>query len=236
MENKTKLIILICLLFVSIKTNALIGPYNDGARSVAIIRCSKTAEGLYRRVVGEQGLIAVEYQLLDQNSDKMARYEKEFSDYLDEFHDVISYAAEIYGVYYEIKETITCLNSLNGTISKHGAGNMVAVVLSNNRSTVYRELMENSISVIADVKQLFDGTKMTEKERNELISGIRPKIRLVNRTLKKMDALIRFTSLGHVWRELTGTVYVAKSKKGIAEACVGRWKGNYKDVLNNVKR
>ena len=62
--------------------------------------------------------------------------QKEFNTYLDNFHSIISYAAQIYGFYHEIDRLVKHLGTFNDQL-QHQTGNTLAVALSSNLSLIH---------------------------------------------------------------------------------------------------
>ena len=79
--------------------------------------------------------------------------QKEFNHYLDSFHGIIMYAAQIYGFYHEIDHLIDNLGAFSDQLSAHPS-NALAVALSANRNKIYRELILNSVDIVNDVRQV----------------------------------------------------------------------------------
>ena len=91
--------------------------------------------------------------------------QKEFNSYLDQFHSIIAYAAQVYGFYHEIDKMTDNLGSFSDQLSAH-PGNALAVALSSNRNKIYRDIIMNSLDIVNDVRQVcLSDSKMTEKER-----------------------------------------------------------------------
>jgi hypothetical protein len=65
---------------------------------------------------------------------------------------------------------------------------------------------------------------MTEKERMEVIFGIRPKLKLMNRKLQRLIKAVKYTSLGDVWAEIDHDARTGADKKSIVEESMLRWK------------
>ena len=129
--------------------------------------------------------------------------QKEFNNYLDNFHGIIMYAAQIYGFYHEIDHLI---------------GNLDAF-------SKQREIILNSVDICNDVRQVcLSDTKMTEKERMEVIFGIRPKLKLMNKKLQRLTKAVKYTSLGDVWAEIDYHARTGADKKNIVEESMLRWK------------
>ena len=149
---------------------------------------------------------------------------KEFNNYLDNFHGIIMYAAQIYGFYHEIDHLIGNLDAFSKQLSAHPS-NALAVALSSNRNKIYREIILNSVDICNDVRQVcLSDTKMTEKERMEVIFGIRPKLKLMNKKLQRLTKAVKYTSLGDVWAEIDYHARTGADKKNIVEESMLRWK------------
>ena len=65
---------------------------------------------------------------------------------------------------------------------------------------------------------------MTEKERMEIIFGIRPKLKLMNKKLQRLTKAVKYTSLGDVWAEIDYNARTGADKKNIVEESMLRWK------------
>lgn len=156
-------------------------------------------------------------------------YQRKFNDYLDSFRDVIAYAAQIYGFYHEIGQLSVNMGSLS-TQFKASPSNALAVALTPRRNAIYRDLVMNSIDIVNDIRQVcLADIKMTEKERIEIVFGIRPKLKLMNQQLRRLTLAVKYTTLGDVWREIdcrAQSYEVDKSK--ITDAAFRRWRSNSK--------
>ena len=156
-------------------------------------------------------------------------FQRQFNDYLDSFRSVISYAAQIYGFYHEIGKLTENMGGLTRQLKK-SPDNALAVALTPRRSPIYRELILGSVDIVNDIRQVcLSDMKMTEKERIEIVFGIRPKLRLLNRNLRRLTLAVKYTSLSDVWREIDCR---AKSydvdKWKITDEAFERWRSNSK--------
>lgn len=152
--------------------------------------------------------------------------QREFNDYLDSFHSIICMAAQIYGFYHEIDRMADNLSGLSKQLSAHPS-NAVAVALSSNRNKIYREIILNSVDIVNDIRQVcLSDTKMTEKERIEIVFGIRPKLKLMNRKLVRLIKAVKYTSFADVWAEIDYHAREGADKKDIARQCMERWRRN----------
>ena len=153
--------------------------------------------------------------------------QRQFNDYLDSFRDIISYAAQIYGFYHEVGRLTENMGSLNRQLRDH-AGNAIAVALTSNRNRLYQELILGSVEIVNDIRQAcLSDAKMTEKQRIELVLGIRPKLKVMNRKLSHLTLAVKYTSLADVWAMIDEVARPGKADKAeIARAAMRRWKRN----------
>ena len=152
--------------------------------------------------------------------------QKEFNKYLDDFHSIIAYAAQIYGFYHEIDRMVDNLESFSHQLSAHPT-NALAVALSANRNKIYREIIMGSVDIVNDIRQVcLANTKMTEKERLEIIFGIRPKLKLMNKKLQRLIKAVKYTSLADVWAEIDYNARSKADKASITRQCTERWRRN----------
>ena len=120
------------------------------------------------------------------------------------------------------------VSDLNDVVSSHPA-NALAVAFHSRRNVVYRNIIINGVNIVMDIKTLcFENAKMTEKEKNEMLTNIRPKLRQMNRQLRAMNMAIRYTTFLDVWNEITdrARAYEGVDKKAIIERCMRDWKNN----------
>ena len=151
-----------------------------------------------------------------------------YNEYLDSFNDIIVYAAQIYGFYHEIGRLTDNFGHLTHQLtSSHG--NVVAVALTPKRNQLYRDLIMMSVDIVNDIRQVcLSDIKMTEKERVEIVFGIRPKLKLMNRKLSKLSLAIKYTSLSDVWAEIDNNARHPLDKASITDKAFRRWRQNGK--------
>ncbi|MBQ2486576.1 MAG: hypothetical protein II518_05915 [Candidatus Methanomethylophilus sp.] len=156
--------------------------------------------------------------------------QKEFNDYLDTFHGIVVFAAQIYGFYHEIQRLAGNMGKLLEQIAK-SPGNAVAVALSANRNKVYRQVILQSVEIVNDIRIVcLSDTKMTEKERTELFFSIRPKLKELNRMLQRLIRAVKYTSLTDVWNEITERQPDRADIPDISQKAFQRWRSLGKTV------
>ena len=154
--------------------------------------------------------------------------QKEFNNYLDSFHGIIMYAAQIYGFYHEIDRLVDNLGGFTKQLDKHPS-NALAVALSAKRNKIYRELIMGSVEIVNDIRLVcLSGNKMTEKERVEIVFGIRPKLKVMNKKLQRLTKAVKYTSMADIWAEIEEGSHDKADKKTIVKDCMNRWKRNGK--------
>lgn len=222
--RKTTLTILIMLLFI-LKTAA----QNDPTLAGMIVLYTDKAEKQLKSQEKVMLLQTTGHIWTKEEMEATTDFQRQFNDYLDSFRSVISYAAQIYGFYHEIGKLTENMGSLTRQLEK-SPENALAVALTPRRSSIYRELILGGIDIVNDIRQVcLSDVKMTEKERIEIVFGIRPKLRQMNRNLRRLTLAVKYTSLSDVWREIDCR---AKSydvdKWKIADEAFERWRGNSK--------
>lgn len=157
--------------------------------------------------------------------------QREWNTYLDSFRSVVVYAAQIYGFYHEITKLTDNMGDFTKQLS-HNSTNALAVALSTKRNKIYRELMMNSIEIVSDIRTAcLSDNKMTEKERMEIVFGIRPKLKLMNKQLQRLTKAVKYTTMGDIWLEIDENAQPKTANKTeIVSAAKRRWRQAGKNV------
>lgn len=167
---------------------------------------------------------------IQEEADGTYQLQKEFNEYLDTFHGIIVYAAQIYGFYHEIDKMADNLGRLTSQIGD-SPGNAVAVALSANRNKVYREVIMQSVEIVNDIRIVcLSGSKITEKERTEIVFGVRPKLKTMNKKLQALTRAVKYTTMTDVWNEINDNQPSKADVKSISESAMQRWKSYGKSV------
>lgn len=214
-------IILMCL---GLKVHAQIDPTLAGMVLIYTEKAKKTLKSQEKVML----LQTTGHIWTKEEVEAVADLQREFNDYLDSFRSVVSYAAQIYGFYHEITHLTENMGEFTQQL-KNSPTNALAVALSTNRNKIYRELIYNSIEIINDIRAVcLSDNKMTEKERMEVVFGIRPKLKLMNKKLQRLSIAVKYTSMGDIWVEITEQAVPKANKVEIARSAIRRWKRNGK--------
>lgn len=156
--------------------------------------------------------------------------QREFNDYLSSFRSIVCYAAQIYGFYHEIAQLTDNMGDFTKQLERHTA-NALAVALSTRRNQIYRELILGSVEIVNDIRTAcLSDNKMTERERMEIVFGIRPKFKMMNKRLQRLTKAVKYTTMGDIWREIDEGARPITDKRDIVEAAKRRWRLNGKNV------
>ena len=204
----------------------------DPGRVAAIELASDQAKKTLKSQEKAQLLMTTGHAWIKEEVEATTDFQREFNDYLDKFHDVLSIAAEIYGIYYEVTQTSKNVKAL-GEVLSDSPSNALAVAFSTRRNVVYRNNVRTTLDVIMDIRKVcFEKSKMTEEEKNKVISSIRPKLRTINKQLRQLTLTLRYTSFLDVWNELMDRAYYLNpaTKHDIITRCRRQWWNNAKSV------
>lgn len=217
---KRAIFILITLLCVGTKVHAQIDPVLAGMVLIYTEKTKKTLKNQEKVML----LQTTGHIWTKEEVEAVTDLQREFNDYLDSFRSVVSYAAQIYGFYHEITRLTENMGEFTGQL-KNSPTNALAVALSTNRNKIYRELIYNSVEIVNDIRTVcLSDNKMTEKERMEIVFGIRPKLQLMNKKLQRLSITVKYTSMGDVWMEITEQMRPKADKAEIARSAMRRWK------------
>lgn len=212
--------ITILLMCMGIKVHAQLDPTLTGMVLIYTEKAKKTLKNQEKVML----LQTTGHIWTKEEMEAVTDLQREFNDYLDSFRSVVSYAAQIYGFYHEITHLTENMGEFTGQL-KNSPTNALAVALSTNRNKIYRELIYNSIEIINDIRTVcLSDNKMTEKERMEIVFGIRPKLQLMNKKLQRLSIAVKYTSMGDIWAEISEEARPKANKVEIARSAIRRWK------------
>lgn len=218
------IVIAVCL---SMTVKAYGGNGPDAVRAGLFVKYAAQAKKALRSQDVLLGTNLTEHIYHKQQVDKIAEYHKELNRYLESFGDILSIAAEIYGIYYEVDQAIRNVNELKKVVSSSPA-NIVAVALSERKNNVYQDVISDGVQFASDVAMMLPirankNSKMTEAERFSIIKRIRKNLRNMNVKIRAMNRLVYSTTLMDSWYELTGQTPNTRTMKEIVTDSQKRW-------------
>lgn len=155
-------------------------------------------------------------------------YLREFNDYLDSFQGVVCIAAELYGIYSEVKQTVKLTGQVSSIISS-APSNSIALLMKPNERGIYTAILNTSLEAAQDLyKACIAKQKMTEAQRQKILDGARTKIKEVNRMLTRLCIVLKYTTFESLWKAMQtrASLMCAEKKHLIVERCFGNWKNN----------
>lgn len=211
----------------------------DAGRAALIELTSNSAKKTIESQEKMQGLMTTGHIWTQQEVQAVNDFRREFNEYLDNFHDVLSMAAEIFGLYYEVERTGKNIKNLEKVLADCPT-NALAVAFSTHRNKVYTNIAKTGTDIIMDIRKVcFDEkAKLTEKEKLKIVGAIRPKLRTLNKQLSQLVLALRYTSFTTVWNELIRRAerINPERKKDIVKQAMQEWRDNASDVSAKAKK
>lgn len=224
--NKTILLLAILMGFSVQRINA----QNDPVLAGMILLYTEKAEKELKNQEKMMLLQSTGHIWTKEEVEATTDLQREFNNYLDSFRSIVSYAAQTYGFYHEISKLTDNMSDFMHQLSRNSS-NAVAVALSSKRNAIYRELILNSVEIVNDIRSAcISDNKMTEKERMEIVFGIRPKLKMMNTRLLRLTKAVKYTTMGDIWLEIDEGARPSANKRSIVDAARRRWRQAGKNV------
>ena len=202
----------------------------DPTLTAMILEYTQKAKSQYNTQLETMAVESEGHVWLKQEVEATKNYQQQFDRYISTFRGIISYAAQVYGFYYEINHLTENMGRLSHQIGETPV-NAVAVALHRNRNDIYVDIINRSVGIVNTIRQVCIDTKMTEKQRIELVFSIRPQLQQMNRKLAMLTKLVRCTTMAQVWYEIEyQSLPHREGKAGIVEECLGSWRVNGRSV------
>lgn len=168
---------------------------------------------------------------------------KEYNDWLDSFGDVLTIAANLYGIYYNVDRIIKDISEFQ-KVTKVNPKNLVAVSLSPSKNKVYASILNDGLNIVSDLEMMITGsktvrdsktkvkmkTKMSLMERTMTIINVRKRLQAIDRKMRTLNRFILYTSLYDTYYEVTGDVpYKGHHTRQLSEIladCKSRWQNS----------
>ena len=202
----------------------------DPTLTAMILEYTQKAKSQYNTQLETMAVETEGHVWLKQEVEATKNYQQQFDRYISTFRGIISYAAQVYGFYYEINHLTENMSRLSHQIGETPV-NAVAVALHRNRNDIYVDIINRSVGIVNTIRQVCIDTKMTEKQRIELVFSIRPQLQQMNRKLAMLTKLVRCTTMAQVWYKIEyQSLPHREGKAGIVEECLGAWRVNGRSV------
>lgn len=220
------LLVLTCLWLVPSLSHAQLDP----TLTAMILEYTHKAKSQYNSQLEVMAVETEGHVWLKQEVEATKNYQQQFDRYISTFRGIISYAAQVYGFYYEVNHLTENMGRLSHQIGETPV-NAIAVALHRYRNDIYVDIINQSIGIVNTIRQVCIDTKMTEKQRIELVFSIRPQLQQMNRKLAMLTKLVRCTTMAQVWYNIEQrSLPRREGKAGIVEECLGAWRVNGRGV------
>jgi len=224
---KKKMILLVCCILVS---SAAMAQYNDPVRMAAYTNWDIQNRKVMETQASAVSTMAFHHSWIKGKEDDITDLKNEFRTYLENLHEVITTAAEIYGTYYELSLMANNLRKLSAACEESPA-NVLANAFNEKKRNVVEGIVFSTTDLLADIrKAIADHSLMSEAERNEVLESSRNKIRDINRQLRRLERNIRYYNLCDLWNEIRNKAYAFRKKTNgeIAREAQSRWTDHYR--------
>ena len=193
-----------------------------------IILAKNNFEKALQNQRNRQLMVGEGHVFLGREVQALNELQREYNDYLDQFHDAVSTAAELYGTFLEIKRTVKLSRQVSSILSD-APTNAIAVMLKPNTSGLYGSIIQTSLGAAQDIyNACISKKKLTAQDRNKMLTDARTKIKKVNNDLTKLVIVLKYTTFEDIWYSIrTRAKYMDRERKhAVIERCYDNWKHN----------
>ena len=222
MNNINRTIACVILEFCfSVSLFAQNGP--DGIRAAMFATYAKQAKKALKAQDVLLGGNLTGHKYLKDEVEATTNFQRQFNDYLNSFDDILTVAADIYGIYMEVDEAMRNLKVVKEIVVRQPA-NVLAVAFSRSKNNIYTDVIENGLKLAADIEQILP--------RLKVMDNIRLNLRTLNRKLRTLSRLIHYTTIMDSWYDLKGTgkEYQPRKMGSITKNCLKTWMKHAKGV------
>mgnify|MGYP006874329251 CR=1 FL=1 len=181
----------------------------------AAIASSKALYANATVVTGNAGA----HVLVAKQKKALNNFREEYDNYLSNIQKLLAYAAEIYGLYYEVTNIGKNITELKSVINHVDPGNYIATYYSSRGGRLWNSIVNDGVLFATDVVTLFPLNKdksknprLTEEERYECIRRIRLRLHKMNMEVGSLLRTIKYTTLMDTWYEVTRTSPPVKTR------------------------
>lgn len=210
----------------------------DPVRAGLFVSYAKQAKRALKAQDALLGANLTGHKFLKDEVEATTNFQRQFNNYLDSFDDILTVAADIYGIYMEVDEAMKNMKTVRGIVVRQPA-NVLAVALSKSKNNILTDLIENGMKLAVDIEQILPlknesdkNAKMTQYERFKVLGNIRLNLRALNKKLRTLSRLIHYTTIMDSWYDLKGTgrEYQPRKMGTITKGCLKTWMRHAKNV------
>ena len=145
-------IFLLMALFLAPVSSSAIGVAEDLVRAGMFKTFATSASKALKASDAVLTVNAGEHMMSKEEIDKVVNFQTQFNNYLTNFDNILTYAAEIYAIYYEVDQTGRNLSELK-SVALSSPTNIIAVALLRSRNYIYKDVVENGVQIALDIEK-----------------------------------------------------------------------------------
>ena len=118
------------------------------------------------------GTMTFHHKWIQAKENDMKNLQEEFHKYLVSNHNTIAMAAQLYGVFYELTEISKNLRGI-ANACEESPTNILANAFNKEKRMIVSNIVGKTSDLVYDIKKTYlDNTRMTEKERLQLVDDV----------------------------------------------------------------
>ena len=152
-------------------------------------------------------------------------FQKQFLEYLQMEKEIITAAAQLYGIYIEVKRGTKNINDITSILASAPA-NAIAVTLTPGRNRLYSQIYTTAAQVANDIYDVcLKKEKRTEQDRNRTLDRIRKNLNKMSKNLEQLALYLRYTTLEDVLNNILDRANYCDphTKREIADRAFRNW-------------
>ena len=139
----------------------------DPIRAALFLKLKKESNKNINATQGALGVKWASHRFVKSEQEKITKFQRKFNKYLSDLDTAFTYAADIYALYNEVQTAKESLSFLKKTVSVCPQ-NVAAVVLSQSKNSIYKQLIQETFDVLSNIKVIYWGRKPSKSQKKEM--------------------------------------------------------------------
>ena len=155
------------LLFLFLFVGQMVYEQVDHIRADLFLKLKKESNKNINATQGALGVKWASHRFVKSEQEKITKFQRKFNKYLSDLDTAFTYAADIYALYNEVQTAKESLSFLKKTVSVCPQ-NVAAVVLSQSKNSIYKQLIQETFDVLSNIKVIYWGRKPSKSQKKEM--------------------------------------------------------------------
>lgn len=155
------------LLFLFLFVGQMVCAQVDPIRAALFLKLKKESNKNINATQGALGVKWASHRFVKSEQEKITKFQRKFNKYLSDLDTAFTYAADIYALYNEVQTAKESLSFLKKTVSVCPQ-NVAAVVLSQSKNSIYKQLIQETFDVLSNIKVIYWGRKPSKSQKKEM--------------------------------------------------------------------